>query len=612
MIVRHDMDLESLGVMAQIPDDLSPLQRGSRGKYSGTGFEVVGRLKVAWSEGYWNEWFLSFEDGRRGWLGEAMGFFMLSFEAEGIKIIPDRSAIKPGETISFGKAGRFVVDDIKEATCIGSEGELPFPGLLGRKTTSIDLSSDDGNYANIEYSEQDGVTIYFGRYVEFPSFDWSNLRDLSSEVKKVRSAAVFKCPDCGGPGSLRTPGLTASVVCSYCSSVIDTTNQQFALLQKAEKKTSIKPLIPLGKKGRFGDTDWENIGFMRRTDDSGLYSWDEYLLFNPFNGFRWLTTYNGHWNFIEMLRTRPPSALAGPTLGWHGRMFRKFLEGKAKVSYVLGEFYWRVKVGETVDVVDYISPPEILSSEGYETEITWSLGKYLEPGDVAGAFVLGDGMPEKVGVAPNQPNPYASHSRIMKFAFLAFAIFITLLQMYFVVTSPDKEVFRETFSFRHEERTKAFVTKPFELSGGQGNLSVKLHADVQNDWMEAAIDLVDETTNKTIAFSQTAEHYSGVDGGESWTEGSQDSRFLLNAVPGGRYHLLVQPAADTTKPGEKTFTLSLRRGVVTWSNFFLGLVLLLIYPLCTWCRKNKFEVSRWAESDLSPTGADNSEDDEGE
>ncbi len=606
------MDLEALGVMAQLPEDLSPLQRGSRGKYSNTGFEVVGRLKVAWSEGCWNEWFLNFEDGRQGWLGEAMGFFMLSFEAKGLKVLPDRSAMKPGETISFGKAGRFVVDDIKEAACIGSEGELPFPGLLGRKTTSIDLSSVDGRYANIEYSEQDGVTVYLGRYVDFSSLDWSNLRDLAADVKKVRSAAVFKCPDCGGPGSLRTPGLTASVVCSYCSSVIDTTNQQFALLQKAEEKTRIKPLIPVGKKGRFGDTEWENIGFMRRTDDSGQYSWDEYLLFNPYGGFRWLTTYNGHWNFVEMLRTRPSAAAAGPTLKWNDREYRKFLVGKGRVSYVLGEFYWRVKVGETVDLVDYIAPPEILSSEGYETEVTWSLGKYLEPGEVASAFVLGDEVPPTVGVAPNQPNPYLQQSTIMKFAFLAFAIFLTVLQCYFVITAPDKEVFRESFTFRHDERTKAFVTRPFELTGGQGNLSVELHADVQNDWMEASIDLVDEKTNKTIAFSQGAERYSGVDGGESWTEGSQDSRYLLNAVPGGLYHLLVQPAADPLKPGEKTFTLALRRGVVTWSDFFLGLGLLLIYPLCTWCRKNKFEASRWMESDLSPGGTDETEDDEGE
>lgn len=52
MIVRRDLDLEALGQMAQLPDDVSPLKIGSRGKYKNTAFEVIGRLKVAWSEGY--------------------------------------------------------------------------------------------------------------------------------------------------------------------------------------------------------------------------------------------------------------------------------------------------------------------------------------------------------------------------------------------------------------------------------------------------------------------------------------------------------------------------------------------------------------------------------
>ena len=28
------------------------------------------------------------------------------------------------------------------------------------------------------------------------------------------------------------------------------------------------------------------------------YDWYEYLLYNPYNGFRYLTEYQGHWSFI--------------------------------------------------------------------------------------------------------------------------------------------------------------------------------------------------------------------------------------------------------------------------------------------------------------------------
>jgi hypothetical protein len=190
------------------------------------------------------------------------------------------------------------------------------------------------------------------------------------------------------------------------------------------------------------------------------------------------------------------------------------------------------------------------------------------------------------------------------------AIVLAVLQIYFVFTAPDKEVFRSSFTFDQGGNTRAIVTPSFDLPGGPGNLSVTLYAPVQNDWVETAIDLVDENTNKSIGFSQTAEYYFGRDGGESWSEGSQDSSFILDSIPGGRYHLVIQPHADAARAGEKTFTLLLRRGVVTWSNFFTALVLLSLYPFWVWYRGRKFELARWSESDLS--GGGYTTDDEGE
>jgi len=606
------MDLESLGKMAQLPDDVSPLKIGSRGKYKNTAFELVGRLKIAWSEGYWNEWFLLLDNGRRGWLAEAMGLFMLSTEVEQPKSVPKLAEIQVGTVYQITPSKTYIVDDIKEAVCIGSEGELPFRGVQGRKTTSVDLSNNSGEFANIEYSDDDGIHLYVGRYVDFDNLELSNLRDLPADMKKIRSAELFKCPSCGGPFSMLMPGLTASVACKYCSSTIDVTNRNLAILSKADKQMKIKPLIPVGSKGKLFGTEWEITGFMRRADQTGQYPWDEYLLFNPCRGIRWLTTYNGHWNYVEMARFRPESAFLGVYMKLGDKSFKKFLVGKAKVVYVIGEFYWRVKIGETVDVADYILPPEILSCESDKSEANWSLGRYMEPQEIALAFGIKEEMPQKVGVAPNQPSPYVAQSQRVWFSFAAFAMLLAAVQVFFAVTAPDKEVYRENFSFNRGEKTKSFITRPFDLPGGSGNLSVDLHANVQNDWMEAAIDLVDEKTGKTIGFSQSAEHYSGVDEGESWSEGSPDSHFILSAVPEGRYHLVVQPSADATKAGEKTFTLSLRRGIVTWSNFILALFLLSVYPLCIWCKSRKFELKRWSESDLSGGSADNSDDDGGE
>jgi hypothetical protein len=178
MVVRRDMDLEALGKMAELPPDMSPLQVSTRGRYKSRSFEIVGRLKIGWKEGTWNEWYLLFDDGRDGWLAEAQGMFMLSFPFADVSQVMRREHLKAGGQVRV-IAGEplYEVDDIKEASCLGSEGELPMKAPKGRQSWSVDLSSADGSYACIDYAE-DGVRLYAGKYVELGDLELTGLREL--------------------------------------------------------------------------------------------------------------------------------------------------------------------------------------------------------------------------------------------------------------------------------------------------------------------------------------------------------------------------------------------------------------------------------------------------
>ena len=203
MIVRRDVDVESIGTMAALPDDMSPLQIGTGGFYKGLRFTIIGRMKIGWDDGVWNEWFLYTDDGRRGWLAEAQGSYGISFELDDplhpnteealnkrITQFEDQAA-KSSVNKALGKSGarpelgsyltlnnqKFKVVDIKRATCIGSEGELPFSAPKGRKTLSVDLSGGNGEFACIEML--DGKQrIYVGNYVEWDELRCYNLRPL--------------------------------------------------------------------------------------------------------------------------------------------------------------------------------------------------------------------------------------------------------------------------------------------------------------------------------------------------------------------------------------------------------------------------------------------------
>ena len=176
LIVRHDKDVELIGTMAELPQDISPFQIGTTGRYKKVRFTLVGRMKIGWSEGVWNEWFLVSDEGKRGWLAEAQGFLAISYESDApFELTTKKPKLGLFVTIE-GK--RFQISDIKETECIGSEGELPLIAPRGRKTTSIDLLGRDGEFAGIEIDGSGKTRVFLGEYAEFNDFAFSQLRDL--------------------------------------------------------------------------------------------------------------------------------------------------------------------------------------------------------------------------------------------------------------------------------------------------------------------------------------------------------------------------------------------------------------------------------------------------
>jgi hypothetical protein len=175
LVVRRDMDVEAIGVMAQLPDDISPFQLGTAGICKNIHFSLIGRMKIGWEDGSWNEWFMLTDEGKKGWLAEAQGSLAVSFEREEGTL--PKTPPKLGQGMTFG-GKQFFVSDVKETECIGSEGELPFAAPKGRKTIAADLISSDGGFASIEYADVKPPRFYIGEYMEFDALRFTNLRAL--------------------------------------------------------------------------------------------------------------------------------------------------------------------------------------------------------------------------------------------------------------------------------------------------------------------------------------------------------------------------------------------------------------------------------------------------
>src|SRR5262245_52319133 len=412
----------------------------------------------------------------------------------------------------------------------------------------------------------------------------------AQEAPKVRT---LSCPKCGGPLTVRGLLQTETIACGGCGSVLDLSDENLRVLSTFRAKARIEPWIALGSRGRLlGDT-LEVIGFLRRkVNVEGVdYEWSEYLLFNPYKGFRWLSEYNGHWTFIRTLLERPDGLYV---VSYQGRTFKHFQRARAEVTYVLGEFSWRVKVGETALIDDYVAPPYLLSREQSENEIVWSLGQYILPEVVRNAFRREARLPVPIGVYSCQPDPHAATARPIYRLFGGFLAGALILQLLMLFVAKNQLVYSGEFQFSPSSGEKSFVTDVFEVPGHTSNVVVRTHANLSNSWLYLNLALIDESSGHAYDFGREISYYFGRDSDGSWSEGKTDDEATLPAIPAGRYYLRVEPENGGDPV---SYSIGVYRDVPHWTFFVLAVLALLSVPGYLFWRQRYFEIQRWAESD---------------
>ena len=134
------------------------------------------------------------------------------------------------------------------------------------------------------------------------------------------------CPNCGAAVELRGMGTSLSAVCAHCTTILDTSTESLKVIQTFQSKLRVKPTIPLERAASGRGDPYEVTGFMVRSmkADGVTYMWQEYVLYNPYKGFRYLTEYAGHWNDVKVsahCRSRRGRAAARNSCAcWAGRI----------------------------------------------------------------------------------------------------------------------------------------------------------------------------------------------------------------------------------------------------------------------------------------------------
>ncbi len=363
----------------------------------------------------------------------------------------------------------------------------------------------------------------------------------------VPKLSGFNCPNCGAPIEMRTFGQAVSVVCPSCHSVLDAKDPNFAILQKAQSAQRIEPKLPLGSRGQIEAGLYEIIGFQVRTEndpDDGPDSWHEYLLFNPFLGYRYLTDYQENWNVVRVANAIPEPQ-GGGTVRLAGTTFHQKAQANAQTTYVIGEFPWAVRVGDSAYATDYSASDQILSSETTPEETVWSLGHSVDATQVRQAFGLV--KPATAAAAPVVHGPTLWPTALK---LLAAGLLLSLL----FKGMGGRQVYRQNVALSGGTQ----VTSPFEVPGSRSNLAVETtNRGDQSFYMHYA--LVSETTGQAISFARSI--------------GKEDEAIIPSVEP-GRYLLRM----EAEQPGSQ-IDLTVRRRVSSFGFFWFAAVLLLLPPI---------------------------------
>ncbi len=126
-------------------------------------FEIVGRIRFSYPDGFWDEWFLinNKQPDAEYWLQEDEGEYILFERNKGVTNFPDFHSTKVGSSHeAFGK--QVFVNEKNTAQVMGGEGELPFQVVQGEKADFIDgIVIKKGQPISYEYLPKETV-LYIG------------------------------------------------------------------------------------------------------------------------------------------------------------------------------------------------------------------------------------------------------------------------------------------------------------------------------------------------------------------------------------------------------------------------------------------------------------------
>ena len=383
-------------------------------------------------------------------------------------------------------------------------------------------------------------------------FDASRFALGKRRMRPPYAPRSIKCAACGAMLLLKDEGANL-LVCQHCGANLGLSQGEMTVLGLGRQAFEFP--VELGERFKYRTHSYEVCARLAVCDDAEPECVTrEYYLYNPRRGTWWLSEYGGEWDISRTSRVMPaadPLACGvGQTIETFDR--KKWVcteRGRSRVVHVDGALPWVAQAGDISEYAEFRGKQGngqlVMFAEKAGSEFELSTGTRLDAetvergfGPVTAKKHAATKRVEKVMVSASGHGAVPGRRFLQKAIVLAFAVLVINAAAAYMAAGRGVEVLREGFA--PEALAAGAVSRQFGV-GTDGNLiKIELRASsLDNAWMVYDVALLRE--DQTIWTGEGGlEYFTGVEEGESWSEGSREDTIYLKVPNSGLYRLSVQ------------------------------------------------------------------------
>ncbi|MBU3659927.1 MAG: DUF4178 domain-containing protein [Flavobacteriales bacterium] len=365
-----------------------------------------------------------------------------------------------------------------------------------------------------------------------------------------------------------------------------------------------KGLLKLGQQANLDGEIWEIVGIANKFNTKLAFDrWIEYVMFNKkTEKFSFLNCAYGNYTWLferERFKDLDSKKSEKPRiLEVDGEVYKLYQRYSYRSNSIIGQFPYDPIQSKDINCADFVSPPNAISiEENVKTnEFSYFQGRHFYRKEIASVFKddrIVYQSREGVGMA----QPFYGKIDVGNFSRIGIGFILLLLLLNFGIFNQfhhSKEI--TSFSVTSSTETRSsdeFVTQSFVLKEQvvPHYLNVYCGTFLNNEWLEAAITLVNEKTGDERELGLVLEHYSG----DGWEEGSNANDIGISEVPAGKYHFKLKIYSDSVSDKSISFIIS-EENPSNWNFWLIGFIALGIILLMTFV-KQQFERMRSGEID---------------